>query len=167
MEGGEALLVFASDVIWTAELAHAGKVLDLTSSYSGTFDARDFLEAARNSASYRLRVWGVPWYTDVSLLSYRKDLLTKSGFDAPPRTWAELATTAKKVMDDSAVQHGFVFQAADYEGGAANALELVPLGGYPGNSGIFFPALSGLWRDRGHRGAGRDCGSLCGCRGSF
>lgn len=117
--------VFASDVVWTAEFAQSGTVNDATEAFYEDFRARDFLEPARNSATYRLRVWGVPWYSDVSLLFYRRDLLSKSGFDAPPRTWAQLEKIVKKVRADSGTPHGLVFQGADYEGGTANALEFI------------------------------------------
>ena len=70
-------------------------------------------------------MWGVPWYTDIGLLFYRRDLLDKSGFTQPPKTLEELTAIAKKVKSDSGVRHGFVFQGADYEGGVANALEYI------------------------------------------
>ncbi len=117
--------IMASDVIWTAELAKKKWILDLTSRFYDSFDADDWLEPALRSASFRLRKWAVPWYTDVSLLFYRKDLLAKSGFDAPPKTWTDLEEMAQKVMRDAGVKTGFVFQGADYEGGAANALEFI------------------------------------------
>ena len=119
------LHVVASDVIWTAELAKKKWILDLTARFYDSFDADDWLEPALSSTSFRLRKWAIPWYTDVSLLFYRKDLLAKSGFDAPPKTWAELEKMAQKVMKDAGVKTGFVFQGAAYEGGAANALEFI------------------------------------------
>ncbi|HEY3065849.1 MAG TPA: sugar ABC transporter substrate-binding protein [Methylomirabilota bacterium] len=32
-------------------------------------------------------VYGVPWYVDTRLLFYRRDLLSRAGFSAPPRSW--------------------------------------------------------------------------------
>jgi len=117
--------VIASDVIWTAEFAHNGWVEDLTKRFYGAHDRATFLAPALESATHRLRIWGVPWYTDIGVLFYRKDLLAGSGFDAPPQTWDELARMARQVMKDARIRHGLVFQGAEYEGGTANAVEYI------------------------------------------
>lgn len=117
--------VIASDVIWTAQFAKNGWVEDLTKSFYDLYARGDFLGPALDSATYRLRIWGVPWYSDTSMLFYRKDLLARSGFDAPPQTWDDLVRMARQVMKDSGTRHGFVFQGAQYEGGTANALEYI------------------------------------------
>lgn len=122
---GRGAHVVAADVVWTPELAKKRLVDDLTRRFYTDFTVDDFLEPALESATHRLRIWGVPWYVDTGVLYYRKDLLRKSGFDAPPRTWSELETMAKKVMAESGTKQGFVFQAAAYEGGFANALEFI------------------------------------------
>jgi trehalose/maltose transport system substrate-binding protein len=59
------------------------------------------------------------------MLYYRRDLLAESGFSEPPRTWDELKEQARTVQQDSGTQYGFVFQGADYEGGAVNTLEYI------------------------------------------
>lgn len=117
--------LLASDVIWTAELAKNRWVEDLTRRFYRAYDRDSLLAPALQSATYRLRIWGVPWYTDAGLLFYRKDKLAQSGFAAPPATWGELARMARKVMKDAGVRYGFVFQGAAYEGGTANAAEFI------------------------------------------
>lgn len=117
--------VLASDVVWTAELASSGYVEDLTDRFYDDYGRAAFLDAPLESATYRLRIWGVPWYTDAGLLFYRRDLLAESGITSPPATWADLRTTARRVMAESDVPYGFVFQGADYEGGTANAAEFI------------------------------------------
>jgi multiple sugar transport system substrate-binding protein len=121
--GGVDLI--ASDVVWTAELSHSGHVRDLTDRFYDDYDRESFLPAPLGSATYRLRIWGVPWYTDAGLLFYRRDLLAESGIDAPPATWEELESTARRVMEASGTPYGFVFQGAAYEGGTANAAEFI------------------------------------------
>jgi len=123
--GAGGIDLIASDVIWTAEFAKNGWVEDLTRRFYRAYDRDSFLAPALGSATYRLRIWGVPWHTDAGLLFYRKDKLAKSGFAAPPATWEELARMARKVMQDTGTRYGFVFQGAEYEGGAANAAEYI------------------------------------------
>lgn len=117
--------VLASDVVWTAELARDGRVVDLTDRFYDAFDREVFLPAPLRSATDRLRIWGVPWYTDAGLLFYRRDRLAESGFGEPPATWETLTATARQVMADSGTPWGFVFQGAAYEGGTANAAEFI------------------------------------------
>lgn len=123
--GAGGVDLIASDVIWTAELAKNRYVQDLTRRFYRAYERDSFLAPALESATYRLRIWGVPWYTDAGLLFYRKDKLAESGFADPPATWEELARMARKVMKDTDTRHGFVFQGAAYEGGTANAAEFI------------------------------------------
>ena len=48
------------------------------------------------------------------LLYYRKDLLKRSGYGGPPTTWDELKQMSAKVLEDSNVKVGFLFQGARY-----------------------------------------------------
>lgn len=123
--GKGSIDLIASDVIWTAEFAKNRWVADLTKRFYGSYERGSLLGPALDSATYRLRIWGVPWYTDTGMLFYRKDLLEASGVTAPPATWSDLSAIAQKVMQDSGTKHGFVFQGADYEGGTANAAEFI------------------------------------------
>src|SRR5436853_453344 len=40
----------------------------------------------------------MPWFGDYGILYYRKDLLKKYHYSAPPKTWADLFTIAKKIQ---------------------------------------------------------------------
>jgi multiple sugar transport system substrate-binding protein len=117
--------LIASDVIWTAELASLQLVEDLTTRFYETYQRDAFVAPVLDSAAYRLRIWGVPWYTDGGMLFYRRDKLARSGFSEPPATWQELERMAIKVMEDTGTRYGLVFQGAAYEGGAANAAEFI------------------------------------------
>jgi trehalose/maltose transport system substrate-binding protein len=79
------------------------------------------------------RLVGMPLFADAPALFYRADLLKKYGKPVPS-TWAELATTAKEVMDGeraagNARLWGFVFQGDAYEGLTCDALEWVASNG--------------------------------------
>lgn len=114
--------VVGGDVIWPAQFASQGWLLDLTDRFT---DRDEFLPGPMQAMTYEGKVYGVPWYTDSGLLYYRKDLLEKSGFSGPPRTWEELKQQALRVKEDSGTQAGFVFQGSEYEGGVCNACEYI------------------------------------------
>lgn len=122
--GGENLDIILGDVIWTAQLAENGWISDLSNRF--TEDMRgDYLSGSVEAITYKGKTFGMPWFTDTGLLYYRKDLLEKSGFDGPPKTWNELKQMTEKVMQDSEVKFGYVFQGANYEGGVCNGLEFI------------------------------------------
>ena len=116
--------VVGGDVIWPAQFAANGWILDLSDRFpEGERD--QFLPAPIEANTYQGRIYGVPWYTDAGMLYYRSDLLEESGFSEPPRTYDELKDIARRVQQDSGTENGFVFQGANYEGGVVNALEYI------------------------------------------
>jgi multiple sugar transport system substrate-binding protein len=116
--------VIGGDVIWPAQLAANGWIVDLTDKFPAS-EQEKFLEAPLNSVTYEGKVYGVPWYTDAGMLYHRIDLLEKSGYSEPPKTWDELEEMANKVKQDQGVKYGFVFQGDAYEGGVCNGLEYI------------------------------------------
>jgi multiple sugar transport system substrate-binding protein len=120
--GGGEIDVIIGDVIWPAQFAANGWIMDLSDRFTDT-DA--FLPGPMQSNSYDGKVWGVPWYTDAGLLYYRQDLLEESGFSEPPATWEEMKEQALKTAQDSGTRFGFVFQGAEYEGGVCNGCEYI------------------------------------------
>jgi multiple sugar transport system substrate-binding protein len=116
--------VIGGDVIWPAQLAANGWILDISDKFPES-DQKDFLEAPLNSVTYEGKVYGVPWYTDAGMLYYRMDLLEKSGYSEPPKTWEELQEMAAKVKKDAGLKYGFVFQGDAYEGGVCDGLEYI------------------------------------------
>jgi multiple sugar transport system substrate-binding protein len=120
--GGGEIDVIIGDVIWPAQFAANGWIMDLSDRFKDT-DA--FLPGPMQSNSYDGKVWGVPWYTDAGLLYYRQDLLEESGFSEPPGIWEEMKEQALKTAQDSGTRFGFVFQGAEYEGGVCNGCEYI------------------------------------------
>jgi len=122
--GASPIDVIGGDVIWPAQLAANGWILDLSDLFTENL-RNDFVDAAIQSVTYQGKTWGVPWFTDAGLLYYRQDLLEKSGFSEAPGTWDELKEMARKTSRDSGTQFGFVFQGSEYEGGVVDGLEYI------------------------------------------
>ena len=119
-----SLTLIGGDVIWPAQFAANSYIIDLSDRFTEDMRSK-FLEGPLASNTYEGKVYGVPWFTDAGFLYYRKDLLEKSGFSGPPKTWDELKQQAQKVMQDQGAKFGFVFQGAEYEGGTVNGLEYI------------------------------------------
>ncbi|HZY66141.1 MAG TPA: extracellular solute-binding protein, partial [Rubrobacteraceae bacterium] len=126
--GSASMDVIVGDVVWAAEFAQNGWIEDLSSRMYSDYQPQvpdAFLEAPISSVSYQNSLWGVPWFTDVGVLYYRRDLLEEAGLGSAPSTWSGLKDIANQVMEQADVQHGFVFQGADYEGGVVNGAEYI------------------------------------------
>lgn len=115
--------VLMLDVIWVPEFARAGWLLDLTSRWRATDRTTHFPPTVR-AATLEGRVWAVPWVMNVGLLYYRADLLARHGL-APPRSYAELARQARRVVEAEGDPRlgGFLWQGKQYEGLVVNVLE--------------------------------------------
>src|ERR671912_427085 len=122
--GGGDIDVIGADVIWPAQFAANGWLLDVTDRFPKS-DQSQFLPGPINSLMYDGKIYGVPWFTDAGLLYYRADLLEKSGYSDPPKTWDEMQEMAVKVAKDQKIDNGFVFQGDQYEGGVCNGLEYI------------------------------------------
>ena len=75
----------------------------------------------------------MPWFGDYGILYYRTDLLKKYDYKAPPKTWGQLFTMARKIQNGEQKTnknfYGFVFQGNAYEGLTCNALEWIASAG--------------------------------------
>ena len=75
----------------------------------------------------RGKLVAMPWFGDFGILYYRKDLLTKYNYNAPPKTWAQLGAMAQKIQDGERASnpnfYGFVYQGNAYEGLTCDSLE--------------------------------------------
>ncbi len=126
--GGGTTDVIGGDVIWPAQFAANGWIMELSEVFTEERQA-DFLEGPLASGKFEGGIYGVPWYADAGMLWYRRDLLKKSGFDDPPETWDELMEIAAKVQSESGLLYGYVGQGSEYEGGVCNGCEFVWNGG--------------------------------------
>jgi multiple sugar transport system substrate-binding protein len=122
--GGENIDVILGDVIWTAELAESGWISDLSDRFPES-KQQQFLPGSVEAITFNGKPYGMPWFTDTGLLYYRKDLLKKSGFNGPPKTWDELKQMTRKVRRDSDIKFGFLFQGAKSEAGVCDGCEFI------------------------------------------
>ncbi len=120
--GASDIDVIGGDVIWPAQFAANGYILDLSDRFTAGMRER-YLDGPLEAVTYEGKIYGVPWFTDAGMFYYRKDLLEKSGFSEPPGTWEEMKEMAEKVRQDSGTSYGYVFQGAQDEGGVVDALE--------------------------------------------
>src|SRR5215207_860199 len=122
--GASEIDVIGGDVIWPAQFAANGWILDVSDRFPES-EQQKFLQAPIDSLIYEDGIYGIPWFTDAGMLYYRKDLLEESGISQPPATWTELMEMADQVSQETGTKYGFVFQGAEYEGGVCNGLEYI------------------------------------------
>jgi len=99
--------VLQLDVVWTPEFAAAGWILPLDR-FDPPLD--DFFAATRTANTWQGELFAVPWFVDVGMLYWRRDLM-----DAPPATFAALTGIARDARAGG-VPYGLVWQGARYEG---------------------------------------------------
>jgi trehalose/maltose transport system substrate-binding protein len=82
------------------------------------------------AASYTVKgkLVAVPYHSDIGVLFYRRDLLQRYGYAAPPRTWDELEQMAARIQKGERARGqkdfwGFLWPGAAGEGLTCNALE--------------------------------------------
>ena len=124
LEGGSPPFdVMMLDVIWVPEFARAGWILDLTGRVPSAERDGHFASAIE-PATQDGRLWALPWFMNVGLLYYRKDLLAKYGL-APPETYDELVRQVRVVQagERDPRLDGYLWQGKQYEGGMVNVLE--------------------------------------------
>jgi multiple sugar transport system substrate-binding protein len=133
--------VMMLDCIWVPEFARAGWLLDLTP-YLQPGELAPFFPSAVASATYRERVWALPWNFNVGLLYYRADLLTKYGL-RPPETFEELIDQVRRIKAGERDRRldGYLWQGKQYEGLVVNVLEALWANGTQirGENGAIFP----------------------------
>ena len=123
--GNADIDVYQTDVVWAPQLAD--QFLDLTDAAKDV--VKDHFPSIIESQTANGKLVAIPAFTDAPALYYRKDLLEKYGKPVP-KTWDEMAATAKEIQDKEREAGakdlwGLVFQGNAYEGLTCNALEWV------------------------------------------
>lgn len=115
--------VYAIDIVWPGILSEYAEDLRPMAG-----DLRDMLPTLIQNDTVKGKLVAIPYFTEVSLLYYRSDLLRKYHFAAPPVTWNELEQQAHIVQDGERATGnksfwGFLWQGAASEALTCNALE--------------------------------------------
>jgi multiple sugar transport system substrate-binding protein len=104
--------VLGMDVIWTAEYAAQGWLLDVTDAVNERKD--EFIPSTVETTEWDGKYWAIPFNTNAGFIYWRTD---EAG-DQPPQSWEDMYQTAQQ-------ENGIVFQGARYEGLTVNFLELL------------------------------------------
>jgi trehalose/maltose transport system substrate-binding protein len=123
--GNTDIDIYQTDVIWAPQLAD--QFVDLTETMKDI--APLHFPSIIESQTVNGKLVAIPLFTDAPALYYRKDLLEKYKKEVP-KTWADMAATAKEIQDAERAAgnkdiQGFVFQGNAYEGLTCDALEWV------------------------------------------
>ncbi len=115
---------FPVDIVWPGMLA--SHLLPLHE-FIPEEDVAQHFPAYLQSNTVDGALLALPWFADVGLLYYRKDLLDKYGAEVPS-TWAELQAVTQLIQSEERKLGadrlwGYVFQGRAYEGLTCNALE--------------------------------------------
>ncbi|PMR59840.1 sugar ABC transporter substrate-binding protein [Verrucosispora sp. ts21] len=99
--------ILRAEVAWVPEFASLGYLYALDGSELLS-DATDFLATPLASNKYDGKTYGIPQVTDSLALMYNKELLTKAGISAPPKTWAELKSASQTIKDSTGAEGVYV-----------------------------------------------------------
>jgi ABC-type glycerol-3-phosphate transport system substrate-binding protein len=101
--------VLGLDVTWAAEFAEAGWIREWTG-VARWPAARGTLAVPLRTATWKGKLYAVPYNSNTQLLWYRKDLVP-----APPKTWSQMLDMARALAKEGK-PHYVEIQGAQYEG---------------------------------------------------
>jgi trehalose/maltose transport system substrate-binding protein len=110
--------VYSIDCIWPGILAE--HLIDLEPFMASQL--REFVPALVSNYTVNRAVVAAPSRTSTGLLFYRKDLLEKYGYRAPPATWDELERMAARIQAAERAQGNRDFWGYVWEGGGGEPL---------------------------------------------
>jgi N,N'-diacetylchitobiose transport system substrate-binding protein len=95
----------------TAGYVKDGGLADVTQDFTSWSEAKDTDPTAKQSVTVDGKMYGAPFFVGVRALYYRTDLFKQLGFE-PPRTLAELASTARRIRAAEPDLYGLVVGGA-------------------------------------------------------
>jgi multiple sugar transport system substrate-binding protein len=111
------------DIVWVPKFAAAGWLLPLSDQINQT-ELEPFLKGDVDGGTYENELYRMPFRSDGGMLYYRKDLLTKAGYQ-PPETFTELIKISQDLQQQNLADWGYVWQGKQYEGLSAMFVEIL------------------------------------------
>jgi multiple sugar transport system substrate-binding protein len=122
--------VVGIDVVWTGFFADAGWIIPLDS-YLEPNEMDNYVGGMVDACTYNGHVYAYPYFMNLGILFYRKDLMDLNGLTpANFTTWEGLNETANYILNnisgtlDNPNLVGYVGQFDNYEGGVCNFFEV-------------------------------------------
>ncbi len=106
--------VVHTPVIQVQRWVQAGWLAPVTAGIDGLADKEDILAGPLDAYLVHGDYWAMPFFAETGMMSYRKDILAKAGFDQPPATWDEVLTFAKAANSPEVA--AFAMRAAPGQG---------------------------------------------------
>ena len=100
---------------WLPELAALGALTPLDADIAAAPIVRpaDYFAGIWETNEVDGVVYGVPWYVDTRLVFYRKDLLARAGFAAPPVSWVQWLDAMRAIKAQVGAQRFAVLLPVD------------------------------------------------------
>ncbi len=78
----------------------------------------DLLDAFVKSGTYKGKMYGMPDLSSARAMFYNKDIFSKAGIAAPPKTWSEFQADAKKIaaLGDGSIGYGLPLGPEEAQG---------------------------------------------------
>jgi trehalose/maltose transport system substrate-binding protein len=105
----DSMDILGLDVTWEAEFAEAGWIRPWTGANKAAAE-KGTLKAPIETATWKGKLYAVPYNSNTQLLWYRSDLVP-----TPPKTWDEMIDMAEKLAKEGK-PHLIEIQGAQYEG---------------------------------------------------
>jgi multiple sugar transport system substrate-binding protein len=110
--GGSGPDLASIDLVYLPFFASAGVLSDITARAHALPYLKQFDGAHMQNATYKGRLYALPFSGDASVLFYNTDLFKAAGIARPPRTWAEMEADARKVTHSGQGRYGYYFSGA-------------------------------------------------------
>ena len=103
--------------------ASQGALADMTKYFDGWAQKDQYLPAVLDSTKHDGKSYGIPFRSNTTALWYNQNAFKEAGVAAPPATWEDLRTTAKKLT--SSKRSGLCFSAAPTDEGTFTFLPML------------------------------------------